>query len=87
MGFEPKEITKGLDGDDGTGDRIPLRHRLPKKELQRIPGAAAQIGKNKIPVTEKIPPQDLGILKTTYRWGTFLRTWEQSHSPNSTTRF
>jgi hypothetical protein len=58
VGIEPKEIAKGLDGNDGTGDGIPLRHRLPKKELQRIPGAAAQIGK-KIPVIKKIPPQDL----------------------------
>ena len=31
--------------------------------------------------------QTFGMLKTTCRWGTFLSTWEQSHSPNSTTRF
>jgi hypothetical protein len=58
VGIESEEIAKGLDGDDGTEDEIPFRHRLPKKELQGIPGAAAQIGK-KIPVIEKIPPQDL----------------------------
>ena len=39
--------------------RFPLlRHRLLKEELQGFPGAATQIGK-KIPVIEKIPPQDL----------------------------
>jgi hypothetical protein len=41
-----------------TGEGISLWRRLWKKELQGIPGAAAQIGK-KIPVIEKIPPQDL----------------------------
>ena len=94
VGVEAKEIARGLDGDDGTGDGIPLRHRLPKKELQRIPGAAAQIGK-KIPVprsgrgqaSRKSHRRIFGILKTTCRWGTFLSTWEQSHCPNSTTRF
>jgi len=58
VGIESEEIAKGLDGDDGTADGIPLRHRLPKKELQGFPGAATQIGK-KIPVIEKIPAQDL----------------------------
>jgi len=42
--IEPKEIAKGLDGDDCAGDGIPLRHRLSKKKLQGFPGAAAQIG-------------------------------------------
>jgi len=86
VGIESEEIAKGLDGDDGTGDGIPLRHRLPKKELQGIPGAAAQIGK-KIPVIEKIPPQDLRDTEDDMSVGAFLSTWEQSHSPNSTTRF
>ena len=58
VGLESEEVAKGLDGDDGAGDGILLRHRLLKKELQGFPGAAAQIGK-KIPVIEKIPPQDL----------------------------
>jgi len=55
---EPEKIAKGLDGDDGAGDGIPLRHCLPKKDLQGFPGAATQIGK-KIPVIEKIPSEDL----------------------------
>jgi hypothetical protein len=58
MGIEPQEIAKGLDGDDRAGDGIPLWNRLPKKELQGFPGAAAQIGK-KVPIIEEIPPQDL----------------------------
>ena len=49
VGIESEEIAKGLDGDDGAGDGIPLRHRLLKKELQGVPCAATQIGK-KIPV-------------------------------------
>jgi hypothetical protein len=58
VGIESQEVTKGLDGDDGAGDGILLRHRLPKKELQRFPGAATEIGK-KVPIIEKIPAQDL----------------------------
>ena len=49
VGIEAEEVAKGLDGDDGAGDGILLRHRLLKKELQGFPGAATQIGK-KIPV-------------------------------------
>ena len=56
LGVEVEEVAKGLDGDDGAGDGILLRHSLLKKELQGFPGAATQIGK-KIPVIEKIPPQ------------------------------
>ncbi len=56
--IESEEATKGLDGDDHAGDGIPLRHRPLKKEFQGFPGATAQIGK-KIPVIEKIAPQDL----------------------------
>ena len=85
-GIEPEEFTKGLGGDDGAGDGIPLRHRLLKKELQGFPGVATQIGK-KIPVPRsgrgqaqrKYRRRIFGMLKTTCRWGTFLSTWEQSH--------
>jgi hypothetical protein len=62
VGIESEEVAKGLDGHDGAGDGIPLRHRLPKKELQGFPGAATQIGK-KIPVLEKT-----FVKKWTYRW-------------------
>ena len=94
VGIEPEEVAKGLDGDDGAGDGILLRQRLPKKELQGFPGAATQVGKQ-VPVPRsgrgqaprKYRPRIFGILNTTWRWGTFLSTWEQSHSPNSTTRF
>jgi hypothetical protein len=58
VGIEPQEIAKGLDGDDGAGDGIPLRDRRLKKDLQGFPGAAAQVGK-KVAIIEKIPAQDL----------------------------
>ena len=86
VGIEPKEIAKGLDGDDGTGDGVPLRHRLPKKELQRIPGAAAQIGK-KMPGIEKIPPQDLRDTEVDMSVGNILEYVGAEPFPNSTTRF
>ena len=85
-GIEPKEIAKGLDGDDGTGDGIPLRHRLPRKELQRIPGAAAQIGK-KILVIEKIPPQDLRDAEDDMSVGNILEYVGAEPFPNSTACF
>ena len=47
--IESEEVAKGLDGNDGAGDGILLRHSLLKKELQGFPGASTQIGK-KIPV-------------------------------------
>jgi hypothetical protein len=56
VGIKPKEIAKALDGDDGTGDRISLRHHLPKEELLGIPEAAAQIGE-KIPLKKIIPEE------------------------------
>ena len=57
VGIESEEVAKGLDGNDGAGDGIPLRHRLLKKELQGFPGATTQIGKE-IPVIEEVPAQD-----------------------------
>ncbi len=48
VGIEFEEVVKGLDGDGGAGEGIPLWHPLLKKELQGFPGAATQIGK-KIP--------------------------------------
>jgi len=38
VGIESEEVAKSLDGNDGTGDGIPLRQRLLKKELQGFPG-------------------------------------------------
>jgi hypothetical protein len=32
-----EEVARGLDGDDGAGDGIPLRYHLLKKELQGFP--------------------------------------------------
>ncbi|MCJ7785742.1 MAG: hypothetical protein MUP41_17565 [Desulfobacterales bacterium] len=55
--IESKNITEGLDGNDGAGDGISLWHRLLKKELQGFPGAATQIGK-KLPVVEKVTAED-----------------------------
>ena len=54
VGIEPEEIAKGLDGDDGAGDGVLFRHRLPKKELQGFPGATTQIGK-KVPIIKEVP--------------------------------
>jgi len=85
-------IAEGLDGDDGASRRKTFRdsqaHRL------RLVPAKAGIGK-KLPVpvssTGQAPRKYLrrifGMPKTKCRWGTFLRTSMQSHSPNSTTRF
>ena len=63
VGIESEEVAKGLDGDDGAGDGILFRHRLLKKELQRFPGAATQIGK-KIPVIVK---KMVGAVRRTVR--------------------
>src|SRR4030042_3565439 len=57
VGIESEKVAKSLDGNDGTGDGIPLRQRRLKEELQEFPGAATQIGK-KIPVIEEVPAQD-----------------------------
>jgi len=46
-------FAKGLDGNDGAEEGIPLRHRLLKKELQGLPGTTAQVGK-KFPVIETL---------------------------------
>jgi hypothetical protein len=58
VGIESEEIAKGLDGDDRARNGIPFRYRLPKKEFQGFPGAAAQVGE-KVPVIQKIPPKYL----------------------------
>ena len=71
---ESEEVAKGLDGDDGAGEEILLRHRFLKKELQGFPGAATQIEK-KIPVprsgrgqaSRKYRRRIFGILKTKCR--------------------
>ncbi|MFH1758767.1 MAG: hypothetical protein ABH969_12065, partial [Pseudomonadota bacterium] len=36
LGIESEEVAKGLDGNDGAGEGIPLRHRLLKKSVQLI---------------------------------------------------
>jgi len=58
VAIESEQVAKGLDGNDGAGDGILLRHSLLKKELQGFPGAATQIGK-KIPLIGEVPAQDL----------------------------
>jgi len=47
--IESEKIAEGLDSDDGAGDGIVFGNRILKKYLQRVPGAAAQIGK-KLPI-------------------------------------
>jgi len=75
VGVESEEVAKGLNGDDGAGDGILFRHRLPKKELQGFPGAATQVGK-KIPVPRsgrgqaprKYRRRIFGMLIPSYPW-------------------
>jgi len=57
MGIESEEVAKSLDGDGGAGDGILLRDRLPDKDLQGFPRAAAEIGK-KLPIVEKVTAED-----------------------------
>jgi hypothetical protein len=45
VGIKSEEIAEGLDGDNGTRDRIVLRNRFLEKDLQGFPGAAAEISK------------------------------------------
>ena len=67
MWIESEKITKGLDGDDGTGDGIVFSDRILEKNFQGFPGATAQIGK-KLPVVEEVPAEDLpGMLNTKCR--------------------
>ena len=51
--IEAEEVAEGLDGDDGTGDRIIFVNHLPQEDLQGFPGAAAEIGE-KPPVIQKV---------------------------------
>jgi hypothetical protein len=78
VGIESEEVAKGLDGDDCAGDRIPLRHRLLKKDFQGFPGAAAQVGE-KIPV----PRSGRGQASRKYRRRIFgrLKTRNPSTTP------
>ncbi len=57
-----------------------------RKSFREFQAQQLRIGK-KIPVVETIPPQDLRDTEDDMSLGTFLSTWAQSHSPNSTTRF
>jgi hypothetical protein len=43
--IESEEVAEGLDGNDGAGDGIIFRNRILEKNLQGIPGATSQIGK------------------------------------------
>lgn len=58
MGVKPEEITKRLDNDGRAGDGVLLGDRLLKKDLQRLPGPATQIGE-KTAVIEKVPAEKL----------------------------
>lgn len=59
MRIVSQEIPEGLHGDDGAGDGIIFGNRLLEKDLQGLPGAAAQIGK-KLPIVEKVTAEDFG---------------------------
>jgi len=43
--IESEEVTESLNGNAGAGDKIILRNHLLEKDLQGLPGAAAEIGK------------------------------------------
>ena len=58
VGIEAEEVAEGLDGDDGAGNRIPFWYGLLQEDLQRVPGASAQL-MEKPAIVEKIPAQDL----------------------------
>ena len=45
VGIESEKIAKGLNSDDGAGNRFLLRDGLLEKDLKGIPGASAVVGK------------------------------------------
>jgi len=57
VGIKSEKVAEGLDSDDGAGDGIVFRNRILDKDLQRFPGATAQIGK-KLPVIQKVAAED-----------------------------
>jgi hypothetical protein len=56
--IESEKIAEGLDSDDRAGNRILFRNGIQEENLQRFPGAAAQISK-KLPIIEKVTAEDL----------------------------
>ena len=55
--IESKNITEGLDGNDGAGDCILLWDNGLEKQFQGVPPTATQVGEE-FSVIEEIPPQD-----------------------------
>jgi hypothetical protein len=56
--IESEEVTERLHSDDSAGDGVILRDRLLEKDLQRFPGAAAQIGKE-LSIIQEVTTKDL----------------------------
>jgi hypothetical protein len=67
---ETQEIPEGLDGNDGAGDCILLRHNGLEKHFQRVPCTSTEIGEQ-LSVIEKISAKDLGYAEDemTVRYG------------------
>jgi len=59
---ESQEIPRGLDGNDGAGDRILLRDNGLEKNFQRVPCAAAQFGEESS-IIDEVSPGDFGYKK------------------------
>ncbi len=82
---ESQEIPKGLDGNDGAGDCILLRHNGLEKHFQRVPCTSAQFGEQ-LSVIEKISAKDLGYAENemTVRYGLedfFAEPFPELHHP------
>jgi hypothetical protein len=58
VGIEAEKIAEGLNGDDGSRDRILFLYDLLQENLQGFPGVAAQI-MEQTTIIEKVAAQDL----------------------------
>jgi hypothetical protein len=58
VGIESQGIAKGLNGNDGAGERVFSRDDCLKKHFERIPGTAAEFGEE-FSIIEKVSPEDL----------------------------
>jgi hypothetical protein len=59
MGVEVQEIAEGLDRNDCPGSSLLFWREAKEKDLQGIPGTAAQLGE-KFSIIKKVTPEDFG---------------------------
>lgn len=71
VGIEAELVTEGLDGDDGARQRHPFRHRLLHEDLERLPGAAAELVQE-VAVIKKVSSQHLRDAKDEMPAGNLL---------------